>query len=265
GLGQRIGPLVLHRVLRRDDEERAREHPRITLERDLLLLHRLEQRGLRLRRRSIDLVGEDDVREDRPLLYAEVARRDLVDGGADDVARHEVGGELDPLEGPADETRDRAREKRLRRTGHALDEHVAAEHERDEREPDGLILSDDDAMHVAVETLRDLARAPGHRVFTSRSIWPTVRSSWSSRKRRPSASSTARASAARSRSAAARVASTRSNGIAGSRPRARASPLRRSWRSRRRAISPGVGRAAPAARAAVPTARDRGSPRPTRR
>ena len=32
---------------------------------DALLLHRLQQRGLRLRRRAVDLVGEHDVREDR--------------------------------------------------------------------------------------------------------------------------------------------------------------------------------------------------------
>jgi hypothetical protein len=33
---------------------------------DVALGHRLEQRGLRLRRRAVDLVGEEDVREDRP-------------------------------------------------------------------------------------------------------------------------------------------------------------------------------------------------------
>jgi limonene-1,2-epoxide hydrolase len=32
---------------------------------DLVLLHRLEQGGLGLGRRAVDLVGEDDVREDR--------------------------------------------------------------------------------------------------------------------------------------------------------------------------------------------------------
>src|SRR5438094_2660324 len=238
GLGKRVGPLVLDRVLRRDDEERPRQGPRVAFERDLLLLHRLEERGLRLRRCAVHLVGEDDVREDRTFLDAEVARRDLVDGGADDVARHQVGRELDPLERAADEPRDRAREEGLRGTGHALDEQMPAEKERDEREAGGLVLPDHDAMHVAVEALRDFARAPAHRVPTSRCIWATVRSSWSSRKRRPSASSTARASAARSRSVAPSVARTRSNGIAGSRPSPRASPPRRSRRSRRRAISP---------------------------
>jgi hypothetical protein len=45
-----------------------------------VLLHRFEQRRLRLRRRAVDLVGEDDVGEDRP--------------GANTIWRRPVGGVL---------------------------------------------------------------------------------------------------------------------------------------------------------------------------
>ena len=48
-LGERIRPLVLDRVLRGDDEERLLELVRLTVDRHLRLLHRLEQCGLRLR------------------------------------------------------------------------------------------------------------------------------------------------------------------------------------------------------------------------
>ena len=61
---------------------------------------------LRLRRRAVDLIREHDVREDGPGPHAERARRDLVDVRAHDVARHEVGRELDAFERPADESRD---------------------------------------------------------------------------------------------------------------------------------------------------------------
>src|SRR5207245_2172773 len=211
-LGQRIRALVLHRVLRRDDEERMRQHARLALERDLLLLHRLEQRGLRLGGRAVHLVGEHDVREDRALLDPELAGADLVDARADDVARHEVGRELDALERPADEVRDRARQQGLRGSGDALDEQMAAQRERDERETDRLVLTDDDAMHVARETLRDLTSA--HRcVPSSRSICRTLRTNWSSRNRCSRASSRALASAAVAGSLAASVASTRANGV----------------------------------------------------
>ena len=53
------------RVLRGDDEERIGQLARLALDGDLVLLHRLEQRALRLRRRAVDLVGEHDLREDR--------------------------------------------------------------------------------------------------------------------------------------------------------------------------------------------------------
>ena len=57
GFGQRIGPFLLDRILRGHDEkgprQRMRPHPRG----DLALLHGLQQRGLGLRRRAVDLVG----------------------------------------------------------------------------------------------------------------------------------------------------------------------------------------------------------------
>src|SRR4051812_23977342 len=65
-LGQRKRSLVLDRVLRREEQERVVELARVPVDGDLLLGHRLEQRGLRLRHRAIDLVDEYDIREDRP-------------------------------------------------------------------------------------------------------------------------------------------------------------------------------------------------------
>ena len=64
-LGQRKRSGEVLRVLRRDDEERLRQRDRLPVERDLPLVHRLEQRGLRARARAVDFVGEEDVREDR--------------------------------------------------------------------------------------------------------------------------------------------------------------------------------------------------------
>jgi hypothetical protein len=43
-------------------------------DRHLPLLHRLQQRRLRLGRRAVDLVGQQHVGEDRPLHEAELAR-----------------------------------------------------------------------------------------------------------------------------------------------------------------------------------------------
>ena len=73
-LRQRIGPFLLDRVLRREHEERQRQVVAIAAGRHLPLLHRLEQRRLRLRRRAVDLVGQNHVREDRTGQELEASR-----------------------------------------------------------------------------------------------------------------------------------------------------------------------------------------------
>ena len=67
-------PFVLDRVLGGDDEERQLERVRLAVDRHLALLHRLEQRRLRLRGRAVDLVHEEDVREHRPGPELELVR-----------------------------------------------------------------------------------------------------------------------------------------------------------------------------------------------
>ena len=60
-LGQRVGALLLDRVLRGQHQERVRQRERLAADGHLALLHRLEQRALHLGRRAVDLVGQDDV------------------------------------------------------------------------------------------------------------------------------------------------------------------------------------------------------------
>ena len=102
-LRQRVGALLLDRVLRGEHEERIDERVPHAAHAHLPLLHRLEERGLRLRRRAVDLVGEDDVGEQRPLEEPQLPRARgpvlLEHVGADDVGRHQVGRELDAAEG----------------------------------------------------------------------------------------------------------------------------------------------------------------------
>ena len=63
GLGQAVRALLLDRVLGGDDDERPGHVVAGAVDGDVALLHHLEQRGLRLRRRPVDLVGEHDVGE----------------------------------------------------------------------------------------------------------------------------------------------------------------------------------------------------------
>jgi hypothetical protein len=97
-LGKGIDALLLNRVLRGEHPERIRQRIRRVGNGHLPLLHGLEQRALRLGRRPVDLVRQQDVGEDRALLRAEVAGVGVVDAGADDVGRQQIRRQLDAVE-----------------------------------------------------------------------------------------------------------------------------------------------------------------------
>ena len=63
--------MVLHWILRGDHQKWIGQRMRMTVDRDLALVHRLQQRRLRLRRRAVDLVSEQNIGEDGPALELE--------------------------------------------------------------------------------------------------------------------------------------------------------------------------------------------------
>ena len=128
--------------------------PRDAVDRHLLLRHCLEQRRLRLRHRAVDLVDEHDVREDRPGTELELPGALVVDRQPCDVGRLQVGRALDPRERRTlDGLRNRARENRLRRARHVLEEHMPAGCQRREHERDLLVLAEDDLLDVAEQPI----------------------------------------------------------------------------------------------------------------
>ena len=120
---------------------------------DLALLHRLEQRGLDLGRGAVDLVGEEDVAEDRAGLEAELALAALgiVDVGAGHVRGQQVGGELDAAEVGLEVLRHRLDGAGLGEAGQALDQQVAVGEEADHHALDDLRLAEDLGVHRGLE------------------------------------------------------------------------------------------------------------------
>ncbi len=112
----------------------------------MILLHRFEQRRLGLRRRAVDFVREDDLREDRSLHEPQRARSVILveDLGAGDVRRHQVGRELDTLEAEIENLRQRLDQQRFREPRDARDQAVAAAEQRHQHFIDDVILPDDD-------------------------------------------------------------------------------------------------------------------------
>ena len=66
------------------------------------------------------------------------------DVGTRDVGRHEIGRELDAAELQAERLRDGADKQRLRRSGKAGDQAMAADEQRDQNLIEHFLLADDD-------------------------------------------------------------------------------------------------------------------------
>jgi hypothetical protein len=133
---------------------------------DVVLLHRLQECGLGLGWRAVDLVRQEHVCENRSLHEDEAPLAGqlvlLDDLGAGDVRRHQVGCELDSLESERERPGQRADEECLREAGNADEHTVTAGENGDEKLFDDLVLSDDDApdlgSHAVVSVSEPLQR-----------------------------------------------------------------------------------------------------------
>jgi len=97
-LGQRESALVLDGVLRGDDHEWAAHRARDAVDGHLFFGHRLQKGRLRARGGAVDLVGEDELAEDRAGMELEFRFLLVEDGDARDVGGQEVGRALYALE-----------------------------------------------------------------------------------------------------------------------------------------------------------------------
>ncbi len=159
-LRQREGADLVCRVLRCDHEEGLGEREGAAVGGDLALLHGLEQRTLRLRGGTVDLVGEDQLGEHRPWMKAERARLAIEHGHAQDVGWQQVAGELDALELQPGEPREDMRERGLAHARNVLDQQVAAGNEAGKGETQLPVLAEDDPACCFEQAIR---MVQGHR------------------------------------------------------------------------------------------------------
>ena len=161
GLREGIGALLFHRILGREDEERLVELHRLAEHRDAVLLHRFEHRRLGLGGRSVDLIGEDDVGEDRPASEFEpalAARRLLQDVRARDVHRHQVRRELDAMKVQAQTLGELGDEQRLGEPRHAHQQSVSPSREAHQQLINHRGLPDDRSSKLLANALKGLVQ-----------------------------------------------------------------------------------------------------------
>ena len=130
-------------------------------DRDVVLLHGLQQRRLGLGAGAVDLVGHQQLGEDRALDEAEAAPAAagavLQHLRADDVGGHQVGRELDALGIEPQHLAQRLHQQRLGEARHADQQRVAARQDGDERALDHLLLAEDDRRGGFLDALDALA------------------------------------------------------------------------------------------------------------
>src|SRR5436190_17242908 len=142
--GQWIGPVVLDWVLGGQNHEHRAERMGLASDRDLALLHGLEQRTLDLGGGSVDLVDEQEIGEDWPEVRGEAALASVVDKGADQVSRQQIRSALHAIETSIDRVGERLDRERLRQSGDAFDQEVAAAEQTHEESADEMFLPNDD-------------------------------------------------------------------------------------------------------------------------
>ena len=178
GLGERVGAFVLDRVGGGQHVERGRQLEGAALDGDLPFLHGLEQRGLRLRWRAVDLVGEQEAGEQRALPELEVPDALVVDERAGEVGRQQVGGELGARELDPQCLREGACGQGLAEPREVLQQHVATAEDARQDETQGLGLADHDRTDPVQHRGGVLAGGLDARAGHSSSILRTASPSW---------------------------------------------------------------------------------------
>ena len=153
---QGVGTLLLDRVLRGQHKKRLWQREDAAGHGDVMFLHGLEQCGLRLGRRAVDFVGEDDVGEDRSLYELKLPPALgglLQDIRAGDVGRHQVGRELNAVEVERHHPGQRVDHECLSQARYSHEQRVAAREDGDEQALNDLVLSYDDLGHLGLHAV----------------------------------------------------------------------------------------------------------------
>lgn len=154
-LRQGIGAFQFDRVLGGEDQEGLRQRPCIPRQAHLTLLHRLQQGGLHLRWGAVDLIGKQEIAENRPLTHAPFAAAGVVDVGTEQIRWQQVGGELNAPEAAAHGSGKGLDGKGLGQPRQPFEQQVAIGEEGDQQGLDQLLLTHQDTLHLPAEIVQE--------------------------------------------------------------------------------------------------------------
>ena len=168
-LGQRIGAFLLDGVLGGHDHEEFRQRVGHRAHGDLALAHGLEQRGLDLGRGPVDLVGQHQVVEQRPLAEHERPVLGPVDLRAGQVGGQQVGRELQTMKIPFHAVAQDLDRSGLGEPRCTLHQQMPVAQQRHEHAVQKRRLPDDEGGEVSLEA--DEVLLQGHGLERSSKRW----------------------------------------------------------------------------------------------
>src|SRR5579875_1877466 len=145
-----------HRVLGRNDYERARQWHRLALHADLSLLHSLQQRGLCARCGAVDLVRQHNLREQRTGSKFKLSELLIVKSNTDNIRRKQIRGKLNALERAAKRTGQRFSHGGFANARHILEEHMSLAEQRNQQQIDHFLFSHDHVAHTLEHRARHI-------------------------------------------------------------------------------------------------------------
>src|SRR5262249_2552296 len=120
-----------HGILGSNDEERLGQWMRARVDRNLPLVHGLEQSGLSFRSGAVDLIRKQNVGENRTALELELLFHSGINRDADHIRRQHVAGELYSLKGAVNGTCQGLAQRSFADAGYTFDEQVSTREDRD--------------------------------------------------------------------------------------------------------------------------------------
>src|SRR6516164_3258008 len=121
-----------------------------------MLLHRLEQRSLRLRWRAINLISEKNVAKDRPLNKGPLTMASCKvlfnDVSAGNIGWHQIRCELNATKFKTEGFSNGSNHQCLRRARHACHQTVTTNEEGDQHLIENFVLADDNLAHLSDDT-----------------------------------------------------------------------------------------------------------------
>ncbi len=130
----------------------------LVADRDLAFLHRLEQRALHFGRRTVDFVGQDQVRKNRTELGRELAAAGIVNQRADQIGGQKVGRELQTLKAGLNAGRHCLDGQRFGEAGNAFEQDVTVGEQAEQEPVDQIFLSDDDVTDLLAQRRNPLSQ-----------------------------------------------------------------------------------------------------------